>query len=240
MKQRGGKSPQVSSVGAVRLQGYARPPRHLSPRIRLGTVALIVIAVAIAAVFRHPSHRSGGGQPSAAASLPYGSAVSQSRPASFSPAPSTVTLTNRSVAGERLASLAPSQQVDGDAIAGQSPQATTHAATKATQARPTVPSTPETSAGSDAMVDTSIVHAGGVRRYHVQVGKSANRATAERLVERLRSLGYAVRIAGTGPFFVWVGGYLDPPTAGRLMGLLRKQGFDAVLNSEKRGTPLVP
>jgi cell division septation protein DedD len=70
--------------------------------------------------------------------------------------------------------------------------------------------------------------AGG--RYHVQVGALTDQAAAEALVRRLRALGYAVRIVGTQPYLVWVGGYLDAPTAGRLISRLQAQGFNAVLS----------
>ena len=73
--------------------------------------------------------------------------------------------------------------------------------------------------------------AGG--RYHVQVGALPDKTAAVELARQLRALGYAVRIVGAQPYVVWVGGYLDAPTAGRLVSRLRGQGFTAVLSNQR-------
>ncbi len=95
--------------------------------------------------------------------------------------------------------------------------------------------TPNPSAFSSVNGRPPVVQGGGERRYHVQVGALADKAAAEELAGRVRVLGYAVRVVGAQPFLVWVGGYLDEPTAGRLLLHLRGQGFDAVLNSGGTG-----
>jgi len=66
-------------------------------------------------------------------------------------------------------------------------------------------------------------------RFHVQVGAFDARQNAEALVLRLRALGYAVTLVDGPPYRVWVGGYVDQPTALRLADILGKAGFDAVL-----------
>jgi cell division septation protein DedD len=90
-------------------------------------------------------------------------------------------------------------------------------------------SAPKVAPGAGVTGDPPILHAGG-RRYHVQAGAFADKQAAQELTTRLRALGYAVRIVGAQPFLVLVGGYLDEPTAGRLVSHLRDQGFDAVMN----------
>jgi hypothetical protein len=237
MKQRDGKSLQFSAASAVRLQGYARRRRHLPPWIRLGTVALIVITVAITAAYRQLSHRSGGGRPFAAASLKGGSDGSKPQPASsLSPSGSMPAVSaNLLTRAEAVVSVAPPQQPNGNATGSQAPSTTTHATTKPIQENSVLAPAPSTSAGSSTNGHRPGVRDGSGHRYRVQVGALADRASAEELAERLRVLGYAVRIVGSKPFLVWVGGYLDEPTAGRLVSRLRGQGFDAVLNAE--GTP---
>jgi cell division septation protein DedD len=239
MKQQGGKFIQISSAGSVRLRGYARPRRRVSPWVRLATMALIVITVAIAAVFRHLSHRSGDGQPSAAASLQKGPDGSRPGPAS-SPSP---TLSTPAVSASLLVdakpavSVAPPQRPSGNATAGPALNTTPHATTKPLQPKAVPAPSSSPPASSAVNGNPPIVRAAGGRRYHVQVGALADRVGAEELAGRLRILGYAVRIVGAKPFHVWVGGYLDEPTAGRLITNLRGQGFDAVLSSEE-GHPL--
>jgi hypothetical protein len=66
-------------------------------------------------------------------------------------------------------------------------------------------------------------------RFHVQAGMFSSHEDAEVLVQRLRSLGYAVSLHEGAPYRVFVGGYFDRPTAGRLAENLRKAGFAAVL-----------
>ena len=233
--QRDRKPLQASAVGAVRLQGYGRMPRRrLSPWIRLSTMALIVIAVAMTAVFRHLSHRSGEGRPFAAASLKDDSNVSTPRlPSSLSSSFSTpVVSTDLSSRAEPAASIVPSTAPYGAATGSQAPNTTTHSTAKPTKENPVLEPTPRISAASSVNGHPPIAHVGGGPRYHVQVGALADRAAAEELAGRLRVLGYAVRIVGAKPFLVWVGGYLDEPTAGRLISHLRGQGFDAILNAE--------
>lgn len=235
MMQRDRKPLQVSAVGAVRLQGYARMPRRrLPPWIRLGTMALIVITVAMTAVFRHLSHRSGEGRPFVAASLQDDSAVSTPlSPSSLAPSFSTPKVsTDLSRRAEPAASIVPPTPPSGTATGSQAANTTTHSATKPTKENPVLEPTPKVSAASSVNGLPPVVHVGGGRRYHVQVGALADRAAAEELAGRLRGLGYAVRIVGAKPSLVWVGGYLDEPTAGRLISHLRGQGFDAVLNAE--------
>jgi cell division septation protein DedD len=66
-------------------------------------------------------------------------------------------------------------------------------------------------------------------RFHVQVGAFTDRPSAEVIVQRLRALGFAVRLVGDRPFLVWVGGYLDRTTAESLRMHLHAVGIDATL-----------
>jgi len=66
-------------------------------------------------------------------------------------------------------------------------------------------------------------------RFHVQVGVFTDRPSAEVIVQRLRALGFAVRLVGDRPFLVWVGGYLDRTTAESLRMHLHAVGIDATL-----------
>lgn len=92
------------------------------------------------------------------------------------------------------------------------------------------PSPPRPSAASGVSGHPPVVRGDAGGRYHVQVGALTDKAAAEALVRQLRVLGYAVRIVGVQPYLVWVGGYLDAPTAERLISRLRGQGFNAVLS----------
>jgi cell division protein FtsN len=69
-----------------------------------------------------------------------------------------------------------------------------------------------------------------VMRYHVQAGTFSTWQDAEALSLRLKVLGYAVKVTADGSLYrVWVGGYLDQPTAQRLVQNLQKVGFEATL-----------
>ena len=226
MKPRDRKPFQFSSPVAVRLQGYARRPRRrYSPSLRLGALALIVVAIAFTAVFRHLSHGSGKGSPFAAAPPP-------SRSASVS-APKVST--NLVTPPEPSASVAPPTRRGDPAASSQAPNITTPSVAKPPQQNSAPVPTPNPSAVSSVNGHPPVVQGVGGRRYHVQVGALADKAAAEELAGRVRVLGYAVRVVGAQPFLVWVGGYLDEPTAGRLVLHLRGQGFDAVLNSGGTG-----
>jgi hypothetical protein len=87
-------------------------------------------------------------------------------------------------------------------------------------------------ASGSGVAGTPGAQAGPVRRYHVQVGVFASRDEAAAVSDQLKRLGYASRVAGTGPFVVRVGGYLDEPTAERLLVNVRSRGFSAELNAE--------
>jgi hypothetical protein len=222
MKPRDRKPFQFSSAVAVRLQGYARRPRRRdSSWLRLGAMALIVFAAAFTAVFRHLSHGSGEGSPFAAAPPP-------SRSTSVA-TPKVVT------PPEPSASVAPPTRPGDLATNSQAPNITTPSVAKPPKENPTPVPTPNPSPVSTVNGHPPVVQGGGGRRYHVQVGALADKAAAEELAGRVRALGYAVRVVGAQPFLVWVGGYLDEPTAGRLLSHLQGQGFDAVLNSEGTG-----
>ncbi len=238
MKQRDRNPFQFSSTVAVRLQGYARRPRRRSsPWLRLGAMALIVFAVAFTAVFRHLSHGSGEGSPFAAAPPKDDGAVSQPEPLpSRSTSVSTPKIsTNLVTPAEPSASGAPPTRPGDLAASSQAPNITTHSVAKPPKESSAPVPTPNPPAVSSVNGHPPEVQGGGGRRYHVQVGALADKAAAEELAGRVRVLGYAVRVVGTQPFLVWVGGYLDEPTAGRLLSHLRGQGFDAVLNSGGTG-----
>jgi SPOR domain len=67
--------------------------------------------------------------------------------------------------------------------------------------------------------------------YRVQVGAFMIREYAQELVDQLRSHHYLtalVALAASPPYRVWIKGDVDRPRAERLMGKLRKDGFDAV------------
>lgn len=66
-------------------------------------------------------------------------------------------------------------------------------------------------------------------RFRVQVGVFDTRDTAEALLHRLNSLGYASALDVDDVYRVRVGGYFDRDTAERLATNLRTAGFDAVL-----------
>jgi cell division protein FtsN len=237
MKQRDRKPFQFSPAVAVRLQGYARRPRRYSPWLRLGAMALIVFAVAFSAVFRHLSHGSGEGSPFAAAPPKDDAAVAQPEPPpsrSTSVSPPEVS-TNLLIPTEPSASVAPPTRPEDNAASSQAPDITTHSVAKPPKENSVPVPTPNPSAVSSVHGHPAAVQGSGGRRYHVQVGALADKAAAEELAGRVRVLGYAVRVVGAQPFLVWVGGYLDEPTAGRLLSHLRGQGFDAVLHSGGTG-----
>ncbi len=238
MTQRDRKPVQFPSAVAVRLQGYGRGPRRrYSLWFRLSTMGLIVFAVAFTAVFRHLSHGSGGGSPFAAAPRKDAAAVSQPEPPpsrSISVAAPQVS-TNLVIPAEPLASIAPPTRPADNAAGSQASNITSHSVAKPPKEPSVSVPTPSPSAVSSVNGHAPIVPGNGGRRYHVQVGALADRAAAEELAGRVRALGYAVRVVGAQPFLVWVGGYLDEPTAGRLLTHLRGQGFDAVLTSAGTG-----
>lgn len=63
----------------------------------------------------------------------------------------------------------------------------------------------------------------------MQAGAFGILQEAAALAVRLQSLGYSVTGSNAGPLYrVWVGGYLDEPTAGRLVQELRKAGFEGL------------
>jgi cell division protein FtsN len=232
MTQRDSRKPfQFSSAVAVRLQGYARRPRrHYSPWLRFGALALMVFAVAFTMAFRHLSHGSGEGSPLAAAPQKGGAAASKPEPPpSRSASVSTPKVpTSLVTPAEPSASVPPPARPGDLAATSQAPNMATHSVTKLVPA-------PSPSPVSSVNGHPPAVPGAGGRRYHVQVGALADKAAAEELAGRVRVLGYAVRVVGAQPFLVWVGGYLDEPTAGRLLSQLRGQGFDAVLNSGGSG-----
>lgn len=219
-----------STGAAVRLQGYGRRPRRpSSPWLRLGVMALIVIAVAVTALFRHLSHLAGDGLQLAAAPSKVRPDVSRPTPAS---AVSTAGVSaNVLMRAEPAAPVAPPAPSIGTTMSGGGPSTTAPAVAKPMNEAPVAGPPVKAAAASGGNGSPPSIPGGGGRRYHVQVGAFADKAAAEELAGRLRVLGYAVKIVGAQPFLVWVGGYLDEPTAGRLLAHLRGQGFDAVLNS---------
>jgi cell division protein FtsN len=224
--------------GLVRLQGYARRPGRRYPLwLRLSAIALIVFGVAFTALFRHLSHGSGGGSPFEAAPRRDAAAVSQPEPPpsrSTSVATPQVS-TNLVIPAEPLASVAAPTRPEDHTAGSQASNITSHSVAKPPKDTSVSVPTPRPSAVSSVNGHAPIVPGNGGRRYHVQVGALADRAAAEELAGRVRALGYAVRVVGAQPFLVWVGGYLDEPTAGRLLTHLRGQGFDAVLTSAGTG-----
>lgn len=240
MKQRARTRPQFSSAVAVRLEGYGRVShRRLAPWLRLGAVVLIVVAVAITMVFRHLSRGSEEGTPLTAAPPRGDIAVSTLTPAApLSPSESNSRISTTLLPGPESTDPVPPPTVPtADATTNEASSPVPPSVTKAIKATRVPAPTPSPSPVSSATGHAAGVHGDTVRRYHVQAGSLPDRAAAEELARRLRALGYAVRILGTHPFLVWVGGYLDEPTAGRLLSNLREQGFDAVLNSETPPSP---
>lgn len=245
----------------VRLQGYpGKPRRRASPARSLGVVVLIVVAVGVAAVFRHLPHGAGEGKPAGApasrsdsskpqqrASAPRsvsppavspGPAVSKSAsPPPVSPGPAVsrsasppAVSLGPAVPTQSTAPTASRPRPDSKVDSTGAPGAITHPVTKPANNTATAGSASKVAPGASATGDPLIPHGSG-RRYHVRVGAFADRPAAEELTTRLRALGYAARIEGARPFLVLVGGFLDEPTAGRLVSHLRGQGFDAVMVS---------
>ncbi len=66
-------------------------------------------------------------------------------------------------------------------------------------------------------------------RFFVQAGSFDVSQDAAALALRLQSRGYAVTVEAGPPYRVRVGGYVDRPTAERLAGILRTQGFPATV-----------
>src|SRR5438309_2636892 len=123
----------------------------------------------------------------------------------------------------------------GPAGGGQGSEAVTRSGTKAIQANDALEPAP-IPAGAPAASGAgghppAVGGAGG--RYHVQVGAPVDKAAAAELARQLRALGYAVRIVGAQPYLIWVGGYLDAPTAERLICRLRGHGFNAVSSNRR-------
>jgi hypothetical protein len=239
MKQRVRTRPQFSSAVAVRLEGYGRVShRRSAPWLRLGGVVLIAVAVAITMVFRHLSR--GSEERTLLTAAPRGDiSVSTLTPAPLLPLPeSNSRISTALLPGPESTDPVPPPTVQtADATGKEASSPAPPSVTKAIKATRLPGPTPSPSSILSAPGHTAGVHGGTLRRYHVQAGDLPDRAAAEELARRLRVLGYAVRILGTHPFLVWVGGYLDEPTAGRLLSNLREQGFDAVLNSETPPSP---
>ena len=216
----------------VRLQGYpGKPRRRGSPARSLGVVVLIVMAVGVTAVVRHLPRGAGEGKPAAAPAG--GSDVS--KPLRMS-APLSVSapVVSPAAAVPRQSQASPVSQPGSGGKVGSTgaPSTATRSVTNAPHSTTVTGSTSKVTPGASVTGDPSILRGGG-RRYHVRVGEFADKVPAEELTTRLRALGYAARIAGTQPFLVLVGGYLDQPTASRLVSHLRDQGFDAVMNPAK-------
>lgn len=68
-----------------------------------------------------------------------------------------------------------------------------------------------------------------VPRFFAQAGSFDAQQEAAALARRLQSRGYAVTVETGPPYRVRVGGYVDEPTAERLAGILRTQGFPATV-----------
>ncbi|HYM68315.1 MAG TPA: SPOR domain-containing protein [bacterium] len=66
-------------------------------------------------------------------------------------------------------------------------------------------------------------------RFHVQVGTFDVRQDADELAQRLQKRGYSTSVTTDAPYRVWVGGYLDRPTADRLVNALHALGFTATM-----------
>ena len=124
----------------------------------------------------------------------------------------------------------------GPAGGSQGSEAVARSVTKAIQANDALEPAPIPAgapAASGAGGHPPVVGGGVGGRYHVQVGPPVDKAAAAELARQLRALGYAVKIVGAKPYLVWVGGYLDAPTAERLISRLRGQGFNAVLSNRR-------
>lgn len=232
MTQRDRKSLQFSSAGAVRLKGYGRRSRQRSaPWLRLGAMALIVLSVAVVMIFRHLPRGAGEGPPLAAAP--------QLNPASaFSTSVAAPNVATDALGGaDPAVPVSSSSRPNGNAGGSQASGPVTPPVTKALKASDVSAPTPSPSADSNGNARTPVVQGSAGPRYHVQVGAAADKTGAEELARQLRALGYAVRVVGAQPYLVWVGGYLDEPTAGRLLAQLRGQGFDAALNPQRTPPP---
>jgi DedD protein len=94
------------------------------------------------------------------------------------------------------------------------------------------PSAPSPEAGSPAGRSSAGPAAGGPAlepRFYVEVSVSQDPAQADAVAKDLRRRGYAAH-AGSGPGSgVRIGGWLDRPTAERLVRQLSAAGFDAAL-----------
>ncbi len=210
----------------VRLQGHPGKPRGRSSRGRsLGVVMLIVAAAGVTAVSRLLPHGAGE---SKAPAVPVGGAH-VSKPQGRASAPVSGSAPTASpMPAVSAKPAAPSPRPDGNASSAGAPRTATRPVTKAANGTAKTGSASKVAPGASVAGDSLIVNGG--RRYRIRVGEFADRQPAEELKTRLRALGYAARIVGAQPFLVLVGGYLDEPTAGRLVSHLRDQGFDAVMN----------
>ena len=63
----------------------------------------------------------------------------------------------------------------------------------------------------------------------MQVGTFDVRQDADALAQRLQKHGYSTSVTKDAPYRVWVGGYLDRPTADRLVNALQALGFAATM-----------
>lgn len=227
--------PNAKSAGAVRVERYTHGSRRGTggsrgsfPRIILGGVAAITLC-------------------SAALSFVVGYLANVSPPAKGAP-PAVAHEDNSVIANPRIAPSPP--------LASRTPADSLPLSATASAVRPFMPDTPtgrpdagsvppraRTTAAPVAIrvsstelvmvpLERPATIASGMSeaaRFHVQVGAFMDRPSAEVIVQRLRALGFAVRLVGDRPFLVWVGGYLDRTTAESLRMHLHAVGIDATL-----------
>ncbi len=63
----------------------------------------------------------------------------------------------------------------------------------------------------------------------MQAGVFDSAQEADALARRLQKDGYSTTISKDAPYRVWVGGYLDRPTAEQLIRNLQQVGFTATM-----------
>jgi len=96
-----------------------------------------------------------------------------------------------------------------------------------TASRGTMP--PQSTSSVPSVPALVAISGSAAERFHVQVGSFDVRQDADALAQRLEQHWYSTSVTKDAPYRVWVGGYLDRPTANRLVSALQQIGVTATI-----------